>query len=64
MRNLLLFLGFVLLSLVGGAVLRSTQISQACYGLETPPQLATRFEATTRSYLEPMEGLQEFLAAK
>lgn len=64
MRNLLLFLGFVLLSLAGATVLRSSPLTEACYSLETPPPLATQFEATTESYLEPVESVQEFLAAK
>lgn len=64
MRNALLFLLFVLLSLAGAVWMPTTPLTGAGYGLETPPQTTTRFTDTTRCYLEPLQDVSEFLAAR
>jgi len=62
MRNALAFLVLLLTSVACVAFAAESPLTAPCYGLQSPPPLTDRFDATTRSYLEPAEQLHELIA--
>lgn len=62
MRNVLLFLALLVASLTGALLAPETPFTGEGYGLQSPPPVCARFEATTRCYLEPVQQLRDILA--
>lgn len=64
MRNVLLFLALLVTSLAGAIFAPQTPLTGASYGLQSPPPVSSRFEAASRSYLDPVQQLRDILAEK